>query len=273
MHSPLYKTRHTLKILRWTCGFPLQTKDSSYTSFRFVTCIEIIRFIFVFFLLKISYLYGIALILIHDGNLSNVVTFYEAAFDNFTTSRTDQIVMFVWQTFIFFSLIAYIVTFKCNTESISAYCKEISAVKSELQYHFARNVVRNKPKCCRIEGPEKTIIYQQIINLTASILSGIWVCVYFFSMMDRKVISHYGDSLPVVYGLVMGIETFWIVFGPISCSVELIICQLINSLTDTFDHWIEISKLKCDTKQANGISNRQEKGCEDVEINVLSCEM
>ena len=92
-------------------------------------------------------------------------------------------------------------------------------------------------------------------------------------MMDRKVISHYGDSLPVVYGLVMGIETFWIVFGPISCSVELIICQLINSLTDTFDHWIEILKLKSDMKQDNSSSNRHENGCDDVEINVLSCEM
>ena len=273
MHSPLYKTRHTLKILRWTCGFPLQTKDCSYTTFRFVTSIEIIRFIAVFFLLKISYLYGIALILIHDGNLYNVVTFYEAAFDNFTTSRTDQIVMFVWQTFILFSLISYIVTFKYNAESITAYCKEVSAVKSDLQYHFGRKVVRKTPKCCRIVGPEKTIIYQQIINLTASILSGIWVCVYFFSMMDRKIISNYGDSLPVVYGFVMGIETFWIVFGPISCAVELIICQLINGLTDIFDDWIEILKLKSDTNQAYSISNRQENGCEDVEINVLSCEM
>ena len=71
----------------------------------------------------------------------------------------------------------------------------------------------------------------------------------------------------------MGIETFWIVFGPISCSVELVICQLINSLTDTFDDWIEILKSKYDTKQANGIPNRHEKGCEDVEINVLSCKM
>ena len=158
MYSPLYKTRLTLKILRWTCGFPLQTKDDSYTVFRFVTSIEIIRFIVMFFLLKISYLYGIALILIHDGNLSNVVTFYEAAFDNFTTSRTDQIVMFVWQTFIFFSLIAYIATFKCNTESISAYCKEISAVKSELQCHFVRNAARKKrPKNwqhCRRNGQQ-----------------------------------------------------------------------------------------------------------------------
>ena len=37
--------------------------------------------------------------------------------------------------------------------------------------------------------------------------------------------------------------------------------------------FIEILKLKSDTKQDDSSSNRYENGCHDVEINVLSCEM
>ena len=166
MYSPLYKTRLTLKILRWTCGFPLQTKDESYTVFRFVTYIEIIRLIIVFLILRIDSLYVVAVFLIYDGSLSSVHTFYEDAFNNLTTSRTVQITMFIWQSFVLISLLAYIIAFKWNAESISLYCKKVSKVKSEMSTHLVRTTRKNEQKrSCSIEGSEKTIIFIQSMNV------------------------------------------------------------------------------------------------------------
>ena len=274
MYSPLYKTRRTLKILRWTCGFPLQTKDDSYTVFRFVTSIEIIRLIIVFLILRIDYLYVVVVFLIYDGSLSSVRTFYEDAFNNLTTSRTVQITMFIWQSFVLISLLAYIIAFKWNAESISLYCKKVSKVKSEMSTHLVRTARKNEQKrCCSIEGPEKTIIYQQMINLTASILCGIWVYHFFFATMNPKFSSYLGDSFSLVYPVLMVFETFILVFGPISCAVELIICQLINSVSDAFDDWIELLRFNSDTHQADGTPNDKGNSSEAVAINVLSSEM
>ena len=274
MYSPLYKTRLTLKILRWTCGFPLQTKDESYTVFRFVTYIEIIRLIIVFLILRIDSLYVVAVFLIYEGSLSSVYTFYEDAFNNLTTSRTVQITMFIWQSFVLISLLAYIIAFKWNAESISLYCKKVSKVKSEMSTHLVRTARKNEQKrSCSIEGPEKTIIYQQIINLTASILCGIWVYHFFFEMMNTKFASYLGDSFSLVYPVLMVFETFILVFGPISCAVELLICQLINSLSDAFDDWIELLRFHSDTNQADSNPNDKGNSSEAVAINVLSSEM
>ena len=273
MYSPLYKTRHTLKILRWTCGFPLQTKDDSYTVFRFVTSIEIIRLIIVLLVLRTDYLYMIALFLIYDGSLSNVATFYEDAYNNFSASRTVQITMLIWQGFVIISLLASIIAFKRNAESISLYCKEVSAVKSEMNSHLVRKARRKDQKsCCAIEGPEKTIIYQQAINLTASVLTGIWVYHFFVATMNTKLTVNLGNSFTMVYPVLTAFLTFYLVFGPISCSVELIICQLINSLEGTFEEWIELLRFNSDTDQADSIPNNQDTSFKRVAIDALSSE-
>ena len=274
MYSPLYKTRRTLRILRWTCGFPLQSKDDSYTVFRFVTSIEIIRLIIVFLILRIDYLYVVAVFLIYDGSLSSVRTFYEDAFNNFSTSRTVQITMLIWQSFVLISLLACIIAFKCNAESITLYCKTVSRVKSEMSARLVKKTSKKEQKrCCTMEGPEKTIIYQQIINLTASILSGIWVYHFFFATMNTKFTSYLGNSFSLVYPVMMVFETFILVFGPISCAVELIICQLINSLSGAFDDWIELLRFHSDTHQADCTPNDKVNSSEAVAINVLSSEM
>ena len=269
MYSPLYKTRHTLKILRWTCGFPLRTMDGSYTTFRFVTSIEVIRLIIVLLVLRTDYLYMIALFLIYDGNLSNVATFYEDAYNNFSASRTVQITMLIWQGFVIISLLASIIAFKRNAESIGLYCKEVSAVKSEMNALLVR---KDEKSCCAIEGAEKTIIYQQTINLTASVLTGIWVYHFFVATMNTKLTVNLGNSFTMVYPVLTVFQTIYLVFGPLSCAVELIICQLINSLEGTFEEWIKLLRFNSDTDQADSIPNNQDTSFKRVAIDALSSE-
>ena len=271
MNSPLYNTRHALKVFRWTCGFPLQTKDGSYTAFRFVTWLEALRFVIVFLFLRFTYLYVLAWSLIYDEGFSAFTAFYENAFNKFSASKVDQITTVVWHSFVHLSMISYIIVFKYNAKSISVYCKEVSEVKSKINHHL--DMKMELKKCCTIQGPEKTIIYQQIINLTASIFIGIWAYVFFFGKLYTEVFSNYGENFPVVYAVLMGTETFFFAFGPISCAVELIICQLINSLGDVIDDWIVLLKHNSDINQANNTTDIQKQGCQASTIDIDSSEM
>ena len=269
MHSPLYKTRHSLKVFRWTCGFPLQAKDSSYTSFRFVTWLETIRFIIAILFLRLTYLYVFSWNLIYDGGFSTFVRFYEDAFNTFSASKVDQIITVVWHSLVNFNMIAYIVIFKYNAKSISVYCKEISSVKSKIYSYLVEKTEQNS--CCEIQAPEKTIIYQQIINVVASCLAGTWVYLFFFGTMSQEVITNYGNNFAGVYALLMGIETFFFAFGPISCAVELIICQLINSLSDVFDDWMKLLKHNSDVETTYNTPNAQKTDCHASAIDVDMC--
>ena len=270
MHSPLYKTRHSLKVFRWTCGFPLQAKDSSYTSFRFVTWLETIRFIIVFLFLRLTYLYVLSWNLIYDGGFSTFIRFYEDAFNKFSGSKVDQITTVVWHCSVNVNMIAYIVMFKYSAKPISVYCKEISAVKSKIYCNLVEKTEPNS--CCEIQSPEKTIIYQQIINVIASCLAGTWIYIFFFATMHREAISNYGSKFAGGYAAFMGIETFFFAFGPLSCAVELIICQLINSLSDVFDVWTKLLKQNSDLKTACNTPNTQKNDCHASAIDVELCE-
>lgn len=265
MYSPLYPTRRSLKFFRWTCGFPLQTKDGSYTVFRFVNWLEMTRFILVFSLSTIDYLYPFAFNLIYYGGLSNFLAFYKEGYSHFSISKNDQIVMIVWHIFVAVSLLVYIITFKYNTESLSDYCKEISEVKSDMGYYLARKPIKEKPKtCCAVKEQTKTLILQVIINLILSIISGLWIYYFFLAKMNQHFLSVYIDSLPVVYGILLAIRTFFIIFGPINWAVEHTICQLINSLCDAFDSWIELLRSNSDAARIDDIPNSQKNDCEET---------
>ena len=92
-------------------------------------------------------------------------------------------------------------------------------------------------------------------------------------MMNTKFASYLGDIFSLVYPVLMVLETFILVFGPISCAVELIICQLINSVSDAFDDWIELLRFNSDTHQADDTPNDKINSSKAVALNVLSSEM
>ena len=48
-------------------------------------------------------------------------------------------------------------------------------------------------------------------------------------------------------------------FGPISCAAEIVVCQLINSLTDLFEDWKDILKYSFQKLQINNETKCQDK--------------
>ena len=269
IYSPLYKTRQTLRFLRWTLGFPLQIKGDSYTEFRYVTGIESIRLLTVFLIFGSSYLFWIILHLIYEGNLNNFSNVLEEAFQGVSLSRVDQILSALVTIIVMVQSFSYLLCFKYNTEYISVFCKELCIVKSKVS-EITRRKGRKNNHCCKLQNSEKTLLYGQLINLVVSVLFGIWCYLLVQSNFNQIEFSvRYGPSFQVVYPILFAIQIFIILYGPLCCAAELVACQLINSLSGLFEDWIELMKWDQGLHQINNCGDKEyhrPKSLIDVEL-------
>ena len=243
-NSPLYKIRTTLKILRWTGGFPLQTLNSSFSQFVFIPWMEYARFAILIVMLVSEYIYWALVVLIYDGNIENLFSFYEESYDKFSSSKVDQFsTVFIYVTAITFNIMLLFV-FKCNAFTMSQTCKDAQKLKSSLSSLLIRNEEKRKPAivCHEMEKSTKTILCAQSLNIASSILWGIWAAlflqIHYGSRMDV-----YGNSIRITYPFFHAFQASIIFFGPLVCSAELVARQIVDNLTDLFSQWEEV--LKC----------------------------
>ena len=111
-----------------------------------------------------------------------------------------------------------------------------------------------------MEEATKIILFGQLINLIASMFFGLYVFLLIEELYD-KLFFPYGSSIQVIYPLVYTINIFFALFGPISCAAELVVCQIINSLTDLFGDWMEVLKCNSGIQQLNNDGIAQEENC------------
>ena len=242
-NSPLYKIRTTLKILRWAGGFPLQTLDPSFSQFAFIPWKEYARFAILIVMLVSEYIYWALIVLIYDGNIDNLFSFYEESYDKFSSSKVDQFsTLFIYITAISFNVMLLFV-FKCNAFTMSQSFKDAKKLKSSLSSLIIKNEEKRKPVmvCHKMEKCTKTILYGQSLNIAASIVWGIWAAlfiqIHYGSRMDV-----YGNSIGVTYPFFHAFQASIILFGPLVCSAELVARQIVDNLTDLFSLWEEILK-------------------------------
>ena len=104
-----------------------------------------------------------------------------------------------------------------------------------------------------LENSTKGICYGQFINLITSVIFGLDLIM---SSIEKQhdMFYRYGWSMRSIYPVLYGIEIFLYCFGPISSAVELILCQIINSLSDLYDDWTFILRYynELGSKTSNG---------------------
>ena len=239
-NTPFYEIRWPLQILRLTGGFPLQALNPSFSKFRFLPLLEFIRFSVLIVVYLMEYIYTSIMMVINDGDFHNYFSIYEESYNKFSTSKIDIFsILFLRIIAMLFSVV-FLFLFKCNDISISKLCNDASKLKSKL----ALLVISSKDnrKSCRhcheLEKSTKTIVYGQFLNLASSMFWGIWAAL--FLQVNAERFLDLSKSTQIIYSLIFVLQAIFILFGPMACSAELIVEQIIDNNTKLFSLWEDI---------------------------------
>lgn len=239
--SPFYEIRSLLKLLRCTCGFPIQVKNETFTSFRFTPWLESVRFssLIVFHLL--DFLYLTILVLLCEGDFNQLFALYAVNYDNLMRSKIDQLSSAFFYVISIKSTIIYFLVFKSSVDSISDLCKEMSKAKAMLKTNTDARKMDNLfcTKCNEITNSTKTVMYGQILSLLTSVVWALWCFNYFQSLADLDVFVRYGAMVHIVYPILFFIQHLFNFYGPMACTAELIIGQIVDSISKLFSDWEE----------------------------------
>ena len=83
------------------------------------------------------------------------------------------------------------------------------------------------------------MVYGLFLSVSASILTGTWLGIHYDTFI-RNLLQTQSDVMIPVIAILFGIQFLFLLYGPISCASELVICQYINSLTEVFETWKQI---------------------------------
>ena len=238
IHSPLYKVRVILYVLRCMFGFPIKPTNEAYTRFQFSTLWESFRFVFFLSIVLLEYVIMIGLLLIVDGNMNNMAKIKQDCWNNFSTSKIDHIALIIIIFIAVISSLVYLLVFKYNTPHINQLCEDIANVQLNLSTitKERKQEIIHERSC--MSGSAKTIVYGQVLSFITSILFGCWAYQILQYIAYDGVFVRYGIYFPLVFPIIYTIETYYRLFGPMTCSAELVCDQIINSITDLFDDWI-----------------------------------
>ena len=241
-NSPLFAIRRPLKLLRWILGYPLQATDATFSRFRFVTWMECARFTVLTLILLCDYQFWAIMFIIKDGNLDNLFEFYLTNYNKLSVSKIDKVLPLIFTSNIIFSSILYLLTFKWNANAISNLCQEISRQKSKL---FAMLSNHNEERtticsCPKMEYPTRTIMYGQLLNVLSSILWGLWIYLFLIYHLESATFVDYKHFVQVMYPILIVIQQLFMKFGPIHCSAEIVVGQIVDSISDLYCYWNKV---------------------------------
>ena len=239
IYSPLYKVRIPLNILRCMFGFPIQAINETFTRFRFSNLWESIRLVLFLSMFLLEFVIMFGLLLIVDGNLSNVQRIKLDCWNNFSTSKIDHIALFIVIAIGVISSFVYLFVFKHSTPLINELCEEMNDMKLKLSTITNENGLERQSIGSCVANSTKTMVLGQILCLSTSILFGCWAYLILQPIAYEGVFMRYGIYFPLIFPVIYAIETYYRLYGPITCSAELFCDQIINSITDLFDDWIK----------------------------------
>ena len=254
-NSPLYGIRQPLTLLRWTLGFPLQTEDPTFSQFHFVSHTECLRFAVFISIMLFEYVFMSMTFLINEGDLDKFHEFYASNFNQMSESKIDKLLPAIFRlSSIVFSLI-YLLVFKYNANAISNLSQDVNKQRTHLLAMLIIQKVERKRFYCRyeLEYATKTILYGQFLNILASIIWGLWLHYFLIYHDEQPSFADYKYTIQIVYPIIIIIEMLLIGFGPMACSAEIVIGQIVDSITDLYCQWelaFECSGTK-DTKNSS----------------------
>ena len=241
-NSPLFAIRRPLILLRWILGFPLQATDATFSRFRFVTWMEYARFTVLILILLSDYQFWAIMFMIKDGNLDNLLEFYQTNYNKLSVSKIDKVLPLIFTCNIIFSSILYLLTFKWNAKPISNLCQEISREKTKLCAMLSNHNEGKTSLCFRpkMEYSTKTIMYGQLLNFLSSILWGLWIYLFLIYHLESAIFVNYKHFVQVLYPILIVIQQLFMKFGPINCSAEIVVGQIVDSISDLYCYWSKV---------------------------------
>ena len=237
-YSPFFKIRRTLNLLRWVLGFPLKPMDDSFTNFEFKPRLEIFKFFAVISFPIILHVYLVIIFVTTDGNLENYIAFMKGVYYHYSRSKIDHLVVLTWTAIIFVVLNVNFYVFKNNTKVINEFGSQFCYVKATL-ISLLKNISQYKDLKSnkKIFASEYLLIFGQILNIIATCLFSVWL------YKTTEIIGN-GKTFPILQGircfaflLFYALQVSSTLFGPMSSTVELIICQCINEMAYLFEDW------------------------------------
>ena len=238
-HSPFYNIRKTLKFLRRILGFPLQAKDDSFVEFRFVLWLECIRFLPLLLLPLGSQIFLSFWYLTTKRDLLltiyNLVKLYR---DMYSANSIDLFLAMSWSLSGVILSFSCILIFKYNTQNINNFLRDAAMIRRAI--HDSFNVTPNigKTKFFKNLAPsEKFIITGQIFSFLISFLYGIVHYNSFIQSPNDIVVEQFGIESSWPLTIMIAIQVLFTFYGPVACASELLICQMIHTLTEIFHDW------------------------------------
>ena len=70
-------------------------------------------------------------------------------------------------------------------------------------------------------------------------MMGAWLGIHYNTFI-KKLLQTQSSIIIIVLSCLFAVQSLFLLYGPISMSAELVICQYINSLTDLFETWKQI---------------------------------
>lgn len=254
--SPFYKIRRILWFLRWTLGFPLRAKDGSYSEFTFITWLECVRFCMMACCLSFFVIFSlISLTLFMDINMEQFKRFLISNMNFYSTSTLDNSLAYLWPMIVFLTWLTYLIEFKSNLASINEFCANVGNIKAKMHAMIVKPEERRSKNLYReLECHEKMLIYGMTLSILTSILLGTWFGIHYKTLLDEFFQDEFYTFI-IILSFIFAFQSLFLLYGPISCASELVICQYINSLTDLFKTWRQIleSNPTLPTMVSNGI--------------------
>ena len=239
-YSPFYDVRRTIIVLRWALGFPLQAVDESYTEFKFVRWLEFLRFLVLSLLTLAYFVFWLLVLLIYDGNIESFEDVIKEACGKYSTSKIDIVFIISRPPSALAVSLFYILTFKYNITYLNIFCKRAKSVRSTIVENL-NSKKEDKPNyCVSLKRSQKMIIYGQILNLTSCVLLGIFNYNIGIGVSHHSIYKKYRFNYEIILPLLIVLQSLFVIYGPIPCTVELLICEMIDGVSDIFKDWTEL---------------------------------
>ena len=255
--SPFYTIRKLLILFRWTFGFPLQAKDDSYTEFRFVRWMEFFRFLPLLLLTHMNLICWIIACFIVNENLVTFWNVMKLTAQAYSTNLIDVVLVTLRPSSAAILSCCYIFIFKYNAEHINNFSIEAAKIRYALN-DFVKSPQYIENKKCRttLSNSKYILIYGQLMNVLMCCLFGIWYYNVFLESYGYIILNQFELEVQILLVVTFTLQMFFIGYGPVACTVELLICQAIGTLSDYFQDW---ETLLMDTQNLEGIRCPQTK--------------
>jgi len=136
------------------------------------------------------------------------------------------------------------VFFKKCSKPINNFCEEFCIAKSKMAILSSKNFRDGHQKCKKkVTNSEKLLMYGQILNVITTTLFTIWYNIVMNETKHGHNVYKTWIGYEIFSMLVYFVQIFIILFGPMSCTAELLICEIIEGLSEMFEDWQRV--LRC----------------------------